>query len=379
MKYTKPDSPFPVSGYYGPKYFCDRKSELQWLQDQVKGNVPAVVIGIRRLGKTGLIKHLFHHLTKESGLCVFVDLLGTKNLSEMVNRIGDGIVETFPERSYEKLWKILKSLRPTITFDPYNGKPKLGFELGNSADSINTLTSLFKLLNGQNKPVILALDEFQEIHRYEDETESIVRSEMQKYTNIRYIFSGSQTHLLGRMFSEANRPFFGSIQKLYLDKLSSEEYIKFIRRKFDQANKSISTEIVEEGVNWTANHTFYTQYIFNQLFLRSASTVKKSDLDRIKSELMQTSRIDFFQLRDTMSPGHWKILIAAAKEGKLKEPTSSRIIKSYDLGTPRAVLKGIDVLLDREYLFRGLSEENQKFYQLTDVFLMRWIQNNDIK
>ncbi len=376
MSFSHPGTPFPVSGYYGPQYFCDREEELSWLRQQVNGSVPAVIIGIRRLGKTGLIKHMFHHIASSKVHPVFVDLMGTRSLRDMISRIGDGIADAFPEDNYTKVWKMLRSLRPTMTFDPFDGRPQLEFDLRHEDESLKTLGSLLKLLSDQKKKVVLALDEFQEIGKYPEDTESTIRSEMQRYADIRYIFSGSQTHMLSQMFTEGTRPFFGGAQKLYLEKLSTDRYAGFIKNQFEKYKKKISNEIIQEIISWTACHTYYAQYVCNQLFLRSAKQVREEDMKGIQNDLMKTSRIDFFQLRDTLSSGHWKILVAAAREKQLKNPTSGKIIKKYDLGTPRAVQKGIGVLLDKQYLFQGLTTENEKFFQLTDVFLMRWIDQN---
>ena len=370
-------TPFPVSGYHGPGFFCDREKELEWLKNQITGNVPAVIIGIRRLGKTGLLHHLFYHLNKGQQQTVFVDLMGTRSISEMLSRIGEGIANSFPERQYEKVWKAIKSLRPTMTFDPYSGKPKVGFDFQSEHETTSTLGSLLSILEDQPDPVVLALDEFQEIEKYPGEnTEGIIRAEMQRHKNVRFVFSGSQTHLLSQMFTDGVRPFFGGVQKLYLDKIKFPTYTSYIGGHFAKADKNIPMKLVEQGVEWTAAHTYYTQYVFNQLFLRAGRNVIKRDLLDVQYELMQTSRIDFFQLRDTLSPGHWKILVASAKEESLQNPTSGMIIKKYDLDTPRAIMKGIEVLMDRQFLFQGLTPSGKKSYQLTDVFLMRWIQEN---
>jgi AAA+ ATPase superfamily predicted ATPase len=67
----KPANPFTLSGYHSPAYFCDRETELAWLMDQFDNERNAVIHAWRRVGKTALLKHFFHHLeTKKKAACV---------------------------------------------------------------------------------------------------------------------------------------------------------------------------------------------------------------------------------------------------------------------------------------------------------------------
>jgi hypothetical protein len=69
----------------------------------------------------------------------------------MVDKIAEGIVEAFPEKQYAKVWKLIKSLSPTISFDPFDGKPKIGFDLKRLEESENMLKSLLKLLDESHR------------------------------------------------------------------------------------------------------------------------------------------------------------------------------------------------------------------------------------
>ena len=53
-------NPFVVGRYVSDKYFCDRKEETKLLSKQIKNGRNVALISPRRLGKTGLIQHLFH-------------------------------------------------------------------------------------------------------------------------------------------------------------------------------------------------------------------------------------------------------------------------------------------------------------------------------
>ena len=52
------------------------------------------------------------------------------------------------------------------------------------------------LLQDQSPEILLVFDEFQQIIRYsENEVEGKIRNDMQQYSGVSYLFSGSHTHL----------------------------------------------------------------------------------------------------------------------------------------------------------------------------------------
>lgn len=334
-----------------------------------------MIIGIRRLGKTGLIQHFFHLSTSLKG--IFIDLQGTTSMRGMIEKLAASVSEVFPERSHQNIWKVLKSLRPTITFDPLSGYPEFGFNFRSDQEAQNTLRGLLKLLSEQREEIVIAFDEFQQILSYsEPGVEGTLRSELQSFPGLKFIFSGSQTHLLAGMFQEGSRPFFGSVQKLYLEKINPDLYLQFILDHFRKGSKQIAPETVEDILNWTDVHTYYTQYVCNQLFLESGKTVSSDKLQELKWRILQTSRQDYFLLRDLLAIGQWRLLVAAAKEEQLYQPMSKTITDRYQLGTAGAVRKALGVLMDKQLLNQFYDMKGNKYYKLADVFLMRFIQSS---
>ena len=56
----KPNNPFLIAGYHSPNYFCDREYETTTLVDALHNGRNVTLIAPRRIGKTGLIQHLFY-------------------------------------------------------------------------------------------------------------------------------------------------------------------------------------------------------------------------------------------------------------------------------------------------------------------------------
>lgn len=57
-------NPFVIYGYKGAEYFCDRKKETKTICTALSNERNVVLISPRRIGKTGLIHHVFEQLKK---------------------------------------------------------------------------------------------------------------------------------------------------------------------------------------------------------------------------------------------------------------------------------------------------------------------------
>ena len=69
------ENPFVVSRYVSDEYFCDRKLETEMLIKHIRNGRNVFFAAPRRMGKTGLIFHLFEQPEiKEEYYTVFVDL-----------------------------------------------------------------------------------------------------------------------------------------------------------------------------------------------------------------------------------------------------------------------------------------------------------------
>ena len=72
-------NPFLLSGYKGPVYFCDREKETAIIRQNIVNGINTTLFAIRRVGKTGLIQHVFNSFSGNSKIaCIYVDILSSK-------------------------------------------------------------------------------------------------------------------------------------------------------------------------------------------------------------------------------------------------------------------------------------------------------------
>ena len=77
-------NPFLVSGYESPEFFCDREKETEDLLETLHTGRNITLTSPRRLGKTGLIKHIYHLLRLEDPkvTVIYIDLYSTESLHD---------------------------------------------------------------------------------------------------------------------------------------------------------------------------------------------------------------------------------------------------------------------------------------------------------
>lgn len=108
------------------------------------------------------------------------------------------------------------------------GQPSWNLSLGQIQNPSNTLDEIFHYLQHADKPCLVAIDEFQQILKYDDKNvEATMRTYMQYCPNAHFVFSGSQRHLMGGIFSSPSRPFYQSVTIINLQPIPKQKYVDF--------------------------------------------------------------------------------------------------------------------------------------------------------
>lgn len=370
-------NPFVSTGYRGPDFFCDRKQESKQLTQLMLNGANITLFALRRLGKTGLIQHVFYPYQNSNKIaCIYVDILATKNLSEFTNQLATAIYNRFPPQKTlgKKIMELFQRFRPTINFDELTGTPSLSLTMQTKAQKENTIGQIFNFLDQQDIKVVFAIDEFQQILEYpEKNTESILRTYIQQLKNISFIFCGSNQKMMHEIFNSAKRPFFASCSNLNLGYINTKEYKEFIQQKFKENNRKITEECLDFICNFTKLHTFYTQYFCFTLFAKNKTQNTLEDAHETALSILKLNENTFFQYKNLLTISQWNLLCAIAKEEKVYKPQSKQFISTYELGTPALIKRGIDSLLKKEIIFYNSGVETP-YYEVYDKYLMRWIQ-----
>lgn len=367
-------NPFPTRDYIGPEYFCDRRHEMEQLLSAIENQRHITLISQRKMGKTALIKHLFYTLNKRNDISVhYFDIYPTQNLKDFTNQLCNSLIgyfESRPEKVVQKLIRILGQFRPKLTLDEFSGKPGIELDLQTESEARHSLMTLFNYLSEQEKQVVIAIDEFQQITQYpESNVEAILRSHIQGCNNISMIYSGSNRHMLTNLFNDYARPFYQSSGFLFLERLNRDLYFEFITGHFKAVRRIIADDALNYLYEWTTGITYFVQEVCNRLYSTRDKRIGIPEVNAVLLQIMEERTPIYLIYRDMLTRHQFNLLIALSKEVYTDQPTSSWFLAQHNLGAASSVKRSLEALINKNLI----CQEDGK-YSLQEVFLMRWLQ-----
>lgn len=370
------ENPFVVSGRIKPEFFCDREQESERLTRLLRNGNNVVILSERRMGKTGLVQYCFDQKTfADNYYTFFVDILHTTCLQELAYDLGRAVYEqTIPygKKMTHKLIRALKSINGKFGFDAATGLPSFNIALGDIERPEFTLEDIFQYLQQADRPCIVAIDDFQQIAKYpEKNVEALLRGHIQKIDNCRFVFAGSERHLLGMMFDCASRPFYKSADNISLDAIGRDRYVAFMEENFRKHERVIPSSIAMAIYDMFEGHTYYVQKLLNEAF---SNTEKGGVCDEnIMQYSLQTileSNDGFYrEILSKTTLRQKSLLYAIAVEGWASMITSAAFIKRHRLNSASSVQAAIRKLREDD-----LVVEADRRYRVSDRFFGLWIK-----
>lgn len=367
-------NPFITSGYVSPTYFCDRAKETDAIISLVTNENNIALISPRRYGKTALIRHCLQRPEIEAHYYTFlIDIYATRSLRDLVNKLGKAILDTLKPQG-RKVWEhfitSLKTLSGNFSYD-MSGTPSWSVSLGDISNPAVTLDEIFYYLQNADKPCIVAIDEFQQIGKYPEENiEAVLRTHVQYCNNATFIFSGSQRHLMGTIFTSPSRPFYQSVTIMNLPLIPEDKYAEFAMAHFQDAGKTIDREVISLLYSRFEGATFYLQKILNILFQQTpvgnVCTVEMIEMaiDYIIDFTADTYAELLYQLPEKQK----QILMAINQEGNATAIFSSAFVKKYALISASSVKSAVNGLLDKDFI-----TQERDTYKIYDKFFGIWL------
>jgi AAA+ ATPase superfamily predicted ATPase len=308
-------NPFAYSNYVTGESFCNRKKEMSELFKYIKGSQNVLLYSHRRYGKSSLIRQVFREI-KEKNLNIgtmHVELYGTISEKDFITRTFQDLnqLESNFERLSQSVSKALKNIRLNLSIDSATGATLVS----PSFEAINEKVILEELMNilsrySQKRKLVIGFDEFQEVANYtEDGFEKRLRACIQQHSNICYIFSGSQQHLITEMFNLNNRAFYKLADSFPLDRIETKHYIPWAQNLFNRKNVHLPAELIEEIVARFENHPMYIQ---NFLFHLWEEPVKKGFspeiINKVENVIIERRSLEHTALWETLSINQKKTL-----------------------------------------------------------------------
>ena len=319
------ENPFNYLQFATGDRFYDREEIRRDLKSRLlSGQTNVVLYGPRRYGKSSLVAELTADLEKAGIPCVTLDVVKVPSIELFASAYAQKIYRKLAPVKFElrKLGGFFKSLRPTLTLDA-NGEAGISFDAAEREFGSEELTEILDLpqkLLAKGKRAVIVLDEFQEVGELlpDDRFERVMRSVIQGHTQVSYVFLGSRYHMLRRMFTDHNRPFYKSALTVLLDKPPLEESVRFVISRFKSGGIWIDEEVAALLVAKSENIPYFIQQIGFEVFRVAKDTLKKkvdeADVSSAYARLAGLNRDQYEQLMLTFSLAQKKLLVALARE-----------------------------------------------------------------
>ena len=372
---SKNINPFVVSGKIPEEYFCDRVAEAAALEKALTNQLNVVLTSTRRMGKTSLVDFVFDKSTlADRYVTVFVDILSTTTFREFVMAFGTAVFDRVASRS-DKLRRLfatlLKSLSASFGYDPVQNTPTFDIRIGDIHQPEYTLSEIFEYLEKVESRCLVVIDEFQQITRYpEKNVEALLRTHIQKLSNVNFVFSGSRRRLMEEIFFSSKRPFCQSAKALRLEAIDKEVYFAFAQKNFNNSGKYIDKEAFDKIYDTFWGVTFYVQRILKEAYadVSVGETCDVALTEKLIDDYVGENGTNIREELSHLTEVQKQVLYAVHKEQLAKNIASAAFNRKHSLRSPSSTQTAVAKLLEYGFITR-----NENVYSLSDPLLNLWL------
>lgn len=373
-------NPFRFGQVVSGELFCNRRSEIKQVTQNLSGGQSIVLYSQRRHGKTSLIYAASSAIKVKKILFGYVDLFSCNSTEKILIAIARAAAKAIVDdlKSIEKFLKstthFFNRIRFSVKFDANDaGSISVLPELSSKATSIDSLADALNGLNtylSQNqKRAALILDEFQQVIKVDSNLEAEFRTVIQQQDRISFAFLGSRMHLLRDMFINKNRPFYHAAKIMELGPIADRELADFIKNRFGKIGISISTPMALGVAEIVKGHPDYAQRLCSHIFdILETTTINEGHIEEGMKQMLISLTPSFRGVFEELPLRESQVLTILAENGPLKI-FPSKLIQAYDMGTP-ALHKALSNLIKKDLIIKG----EDKSYDIIDNFLSEWLR-----
>jgi AAA+ ATPase superfamily predicted ATPase len=370
-------NPFSYGTVVKSNHFYDRKNECARLVDTLSGGNNMVLYAPRRFGKTSLVFRAIEQLEQMGFTCVYFDFMpvfSTESFVRLYTKALSGKQSNL-NIFVEKFASIIKNIRPFFTLSQ-DGTPEISIDFANTKVDETVIAQLLDMperLADKNKRVILFFDEFQEVEKLKNiHFEALLRSKIQHQQNVKYLFSGSKTHLLKEMFNDKNRAFYHSASQMTIGHLPQQDTIAYLKTKFASSNITIDEPVACYLIDVAADIPHYIQMLAAEVWqdaVNNLSVITKDTIDESAKKVLAHKSDFYMELYENQSDSRKQLLKALSTDGK--NIFSVEYIQKNRLPAVATIQRAVKDLINK-----GIIEKVKDAYFIADPFFKQYIIQN---
>ena len=294
-------NPFRYGRRVSGSSFFDRAKIKRDIRNVLDGGNNVLLYGPRRYGKSSLVGEVLSALRADGCPCTELNMMDVASLDDFIARYARCIYRELAPVSgaLNTVAGLFRRLSPSVGLDD-EGKPELRLAFSPRHATVDDLREVLQLperLCGRSGRAVVAIDEFQEVSELglSGQFERTMRSVIERQERVSYVFLGSKTHLLERMFSAKSHPFYNSAQKFLLPRPPAEESAAFLVSRFASSGIALDSDLAADMVRRVDNVPYYLQafgsWTFNAVCERGARRISKADVNAGFESLYGAERI----------------------------------------------------------------------------------------
>ena len=372
-------NPFRFGALALDEAFTDRQSELRELVADVRNGQDVVVLAPRRYGKSSLVWRAAQRLVRHKVLVAQVDLMTTPTVARLADRLARAIHDDIASplfRAKDRL-RVFQGLRirPTVTIDPDDGTPSFSFDVA-AAPPEDLLATLERLLElpaqlaaERGRRVAVVFDEFQEIVDIDPRLPRLMRSVFQQQPDVAHVYLGSRRHMMERLFSDEQEPFWRSAKHLQLGVIDAGLFATFVRDRFAATGRSIDDAALDGLLEITGGHPYATQELAYFLWQETPRGRRATGemLAAALTKVLRSEHAHFTLVWDRAARAQRELLLALAREPG--RPLGAAYRARNRLPGASTVQRALETLERDETVVRrgGIAE-------IAEPFLAEWLR-----
>lgn len=364
-----------VKGYQ----FFDREEAVEELYGHLRdGTTNVVLYAPRRYGKTSLVLRVLERFQLEKTRCLHFDMSKVASLEKFCEAYSAAVYSLFgglPDLA-NKITSYLVHLHPTFSLSSKGATVRFDYGDRMTETSVAEVLDLPERLAKEAglKAVMIAFDEFQEVAALTKDMpmEAVFRSVIQSHQIVRYVFLGSKTHLMRRMFGAASRPFYKSALTMKIGKPPAAESEAFVVSRYEAEGIAIGANEVKAILEVSENIPYYLQAVaglaFRSVERRKGQAVEPADIDFAVRRLDEAGEDLYEEMLSNLSAAQRALVEALAEEPTDKFDEAYRV--RHALGNASTIHSA-----RRELIRRGIVETDKARSFVGDPFFARYIRN----